>query len=103
VNRTPLERALSDAIEALTWHHERGYPEQMTDFPRQRDAKALRQLKAALAALDADEGSWTVFNGGGAVVVDEASLEVAAANMTDERMARGWTAVQFRVPPKEPK
>jgi len=36
---------------------------------------------------------WTVFNGCGAVVCDNMSLDVVRAYMTPERFARGWQAV----------
>lgn len=42
--------ALTAAIEALTWHYARGYPQEMTDYPRQRDARALRLCRAAQKA-----------------------------------------------------
>lgn len=36
---------------------------------------------------------WTVFNGAGAVVADNMTLEVVHAYMTPERFERGWNAV----------
>jgi hypothetical protein len=43
-----IARAL--ALEALTWHYGKNYPGEPTDIPRKRDAKALRECKAALTA-----------------------------------------------------
>ena len=45
IERETLERA----IDALQWHYDRGYPDQPTDEPRKRDARAIRTLRAALA------------------------------------------------------
>jgi hypothetical protein len=42
--------ALGLAIEALEWHYAKNYLDELTDIPRKRDAKALRECKAALTA-----------------------------------------------------
>lgn len=46
--RELIDKAIQDAIYALEWHYGRGYPEQPTDEPRKRDARALQRLKAAI-------------------------------------------------------
>ncbi len=38
------------ALSALEWHYHQGYADQMTDIPRKRDAKIIRELKTALRA-----------------------------------------------------
>jgi hypothetical protein len=38
------------------------------------------------------DNHWTVFNGAGAVVADNMSVEVVRAYLTPERFARGWMA-----------
>lgn len=47
----PCREALAAAIAALSWHYDKGYAGEATDFPRQRDANALRLLRAAERAL----------------------------------------------------
>jgi hypothetical protein len=51
-------RALELAIEALTWHYKKNYLGELTDIPRKRDAKALRECKSALAAERAKPNPW---------------------------------------------
>lgn len=47
---TNTNQMLQEAVDALQWHYDRGYPDQYTDGPRKRDARILRAIKAHLAA-----------------------------------------------------
>lgn len=46
---TTLRKAAEAALYALQWHYEQGYKDDPTDIPRKRDAKALLELRSALA------------------------------------------------------
>ena len=41
---------LQQALDALQWHYDRGYPDSPTDEPRKRDARAIRAIRDHLAA-----------------------------------------------------
>jgi hypothetical protein len=43
-------KLLQQALDALQWHYDKGYPDSPTDEPRKRDARAIRALRSALAA-----------------------------------------------------
>jgi hypothetical protein len=54
-------------------------------------------MDAVVVPPSGERAQWTIFNGAGAVVVDDASLETVRDYMTPERFARGWTAVSVHV------
>ncbi len=60
---------LQQALDALQWHYDRGYPDSPTDEPRKRDARAIRALRSALAAPQPEpvtfEQAWATYEAKG--------------------------------------